>query len=268
MPAMSTTGGSPSDGHDTEVPSRNVLRSQEGREMNGPRVGELLTRSEPVANDRNQIKTRDRVRDLAEVYTHEREVIAMLDLVADMFPSADDPGNHDHKFLEPACGSGNFLEEILRRKLRTVTEKRYGRGEAYEHRVLRCLASIYGIDIDQQNVTEARDRLRSVIASHFKVDLNTQEPSPGLASAVDVILNTNVIRADTLTDGTKIEVVEYQPGPGVTFVRAWSLLKEPEPQLDLFGEVYNGEPRRDAVPVHYGDLASHPKPIEPAKARP
>jgi len=44
---------------------------------------------------RTQIKTRDRVRDLAEVYTHEREVNAMLDLVADMFPTEGDPGNHD-----------------------------------------------------------------------------------------------------------------------------------------------------------------------------
>ena len=47
---------------------------------------------------RNQIKTRDRVRDLAEVYTHEREVHAMLDLVPDMFPTEDDPGNHDRTF--------------------------------------------------------------------------------------------------------------------------------------------------------------------------
>jgi hypothetical protein len=191
----------------------------------------------------------------------------MLDLVAGVFPSADEPGNHDRTFLEPACGSGNFLKEVLRRKLRTVTAKRYGRGERYEHRVLRCLASTYGIDIDQDNVTETRDRLRSVIASHFNDDWNTQAPSDALASAVEVILGTNIIRADSLNDGKKIEVVHYQPGPGATFVREWSLLEEPEPQLDLFREVYDGEPRRDTVPVHYGDLASHSKPTEAAKAR-
>lgn len=77
----------------------------------------------------------------------------MLDLVADVFPSADEPGNHERTFLEPACGSGSVLEEILRRKLRPVTPKRYGRCERYEHRVLRFLASIYGIDVDQDNVT-------------------------------------------------------------------------------------------------------------------
>lgn len=48
-----------------------------------------------------QIKHRNRVRDLAEVYTHEREVTAMLDMVSDMFPSAADPDNHDATFLEP-----------------------------------------------------------------------------------------------------------------------------------------------------------------------
>lgn len=73
-----------------------------------------------------QIKSRQRVRDLAEVYTHEREVNAMLDLIPDMFPADSDAtsrGNHDRTFLEPACGSGNFLEAILRRKLATVTSR-------------------------------------------------------------------------------------------------------------------------------------------------
>jgi hypothetical protein len=81
-----------------------------------------------------QIKSRDRVRSLAEVYTHKREVDAMLDLVRGMFPSAEEPGNTDRTFLEPACGSGNFLEEILRRKLAFVTTRRYGRGERRQRR--------------------------------------------------------------------------------------------------------------------------------------
>jgi len=90
-----------------------------------------------------QIKSRERVRDLAEVYTSRREVDAMLDLVANLFPSDDDASNTDRTFLEPAFGSGNFLEEILRRKLAFVTPRHYGREERYEHRILRCLASIY-----------------------------------------------------------------------------------------------------------------------------
>lgn len=230
--------------------------------MTGTAEEQLFTRSEVVASRRNQIKARDRVRELAEVYTHEREVDSMLDLVGHLFPSAGDPGNHDRTFLEPACGSGNFLAEILRRKLQTVTARRYGRGERYEHRVLRCLASIYGIDVDQENVTETRDRLRAVIAAHFNDDWNTQAPSQGLASAVEVILNTNVVRADTLADAKKIELVAYHAGRGVTFTREWFFLEEPDPQLDLFGETHTGEPRRDAVPIHFAGLAANPKAVE------
>lgn len=211
---------------------------------------------------RNQIKTRNRVRDLAEVYTHEREVHAMLDLVPDMFPTEDDPGNHDKTFLEPACGSGNFLEEILRRKVATVTVSRYGAGGRYEHRILRCLSSIYGIDIDDENVTESRDRLRAVIQSHLDNDLNTQAPTEGLATAVEVILATNIIRADMIADVAKIELVQYHPGRGGTFIREWSYLEAADggDQLDLFGDI-PAEPRKDAVAIHYSKLKDHPEPM-------
>lgn len=184
----------------------------------------------------------------------------MLDLVPDMFPSDNKVGNHDRAFLEPACGSGNFLEEILRRKIVTVTAARYGCGERYEHRILRCLASIYGIDVDEENVVESRDRLRAVIQSHLDNDLNTHAPTKGLATAVEVILETNIIRADTLADAAKIELVHYHPGRGGTFIREWSFLEEPDAQLDLFGDV-PAEPRKDVVAIHYRALNDHPEPV-------
>ena len=83
------------------------------------------------------------VREFAEVYTHEREVNAMLDLVPDMFPAK--ATGADIKFLEPACGSGNFLEEILGRKLRHIRFSRMRSVPAYEYRVLRAVASILPI---------------------------------------------------------------------------------------------------------------------------
>lgn len=211
---------------------------------------------------RTQIKTRDRVRDLAEVYTHEREVNAMLDLVQSMFPTEDDPGNHDRKFLEPACGSGNFLEEILRRKLSTVTVRRYGHGERYEHRILRCLASIYAVDIDQENVDEARDRLRWVIASHVDNDLVSWSVSDGFASAVNTVLATNIVRGDTPSESRTIEFIDYKPGRAGTFSRSWSYLEEPPAiqQLDLFSET-QGSPKKDDVPIHYRLLADNPEPV-------
>ena len=204
----------------------------------------------------NQIKTRERVRALAEVYTHKREVDAMLDLVADMFPSADNPGNTDRKFLEPAAGSGNFLEGILRRKLAFVTAYRYRQLPVYEHRILRALASIYAIDIDPDNVQECKDRLRAVIASHLDNDLNTRVVSEGLASAVEVILGTNILCANTLKDAHAIEFIDYQPGRRGTFVREWSALASHGIQLEMFSRLH-----RDELPVHYAELARYPGPI-------
>ena len=204
----------------------------------------------------DQIKTRERVRDLAEVYTRKREVDAMLDLVADMFPSVENPGNTDRKFLEPAAGSGNFLEEILRRKLAYVTAYRYRQIPVYEHRILRAIASIYAIDIDPENVQECKDRLRAVISSHLDNDLNTRVVSEGFASAVEVILATNILCADTLKDANTIEFIDYQPGPRGTFVREWSTLASSGNQLDLFSRPYH-----DGAPIHYAELASFPGPI-------
>jgi SAM-dependent methyltransferase len=209
--------------------------------------------------DRGQIRSRERVRDLAEVYTHTREVDAMLDLVSGMFPSPADPGNTDRTFLEPACGSGNFLEEILRRKLTFVTTSQYGRGERYEHRILRCVASIYGIDINPENVAESRDRLRAVIDSHLDNDLNTQVVSPSFARAAEAILKTNIIVADALADAATIELVAYLPGPGGTFTREWSRRDAESKPLSLFSLM--DAPKRDELPVHYSQLADHPGPV-------
>lgn len=202
------------------------------------------------------IKTRERVRELAEVYTHKREVNAMLDLVADMFPSDADPGNTDRKFLEPAAGSGNFLEEILRRKLAYITVYRYRQATVYEHRILRALASIYAIDIDPENVQECKHRLRAVLNSHLDNDLNTRVASEAFASAVEVILETNILCADTLKDADTIEFVDYEPGRRGTFVREWSKLGESGRQLGLFSVL-----KRDEVPVHYSQLAAFPDPV-------
>lgn len=212
----------------------------------------------------DQIKSRERVRDLAEVYTHEREVNAMLDLVPDMFPSARNPGNTDHTFLEPACGHGNFLVEILRRKLKHVTLGRYGRGERFEHRVLRCLASIYGIDICEDNVRESRERMASVISAHLKEHLSPDASTGGFNQAVEAILKTNVICADSLADVAEIELIEYRPESGGTFVREWSRPLDPadgEPNL------FSLPPRFDEVPVHYSDLARQAEPTVTAPAQ-
>lgn len=210
-----------------------------------------------------QIKTRQRVRDLAEVYTHSREVTAMLDLVPSMFPSDAHPGNTDCKFLEPAAGSGNFLEEILRRKIAFVTAERYRSTMLYEHRLLRALASIYAIDIDPENVDESKERMKHLLQSHLDNDLNTKVPTPGFSSAVDAILETNIVLANTLTDLDSIEWVDYRAGRNGTFVREWSTVHDDGGQPELFVEI-----KVDLVPLHYSLLAANPNPVtvQPRKA--
>jgi type I restriction-modification system DNA methylase subunit len=84
-----------------------------------------------------QIKTKQRVSDHGEVFTSEREVNAMLDLVK---PETENP---EARFLEPACGNGNFLAEILKRKLEVVT-RRYKRNQSeYEMNAMIVAGSVY-----------------------------------------------------------------------------------------------------------------------------
>lgn len=209
---------------------------------------------------RSQIKTRERVRDLAEVFTHEREVTAMLDLIPDMFPVGSTQGV-DLKFLEPACGSGNFLEEILRRKLAGIRFNRIRSVPRYEHWLLRALASIYGVDICIDNVEESRHRLIDVLRSHYYNDANTVAPSEGFATAARAIVTTNIVHANFLADASTTEVVEYTPGRGGVFMRAWSMLDD-SAQAQCVPDLFNPEPtpKRDQVPVHYADLAANPEP--------
>lgn len=101
----------------------------------------------------NQIKSKERVKEFAEVYTNEREVKAMLDLLP---PTTWDKVTA--KFLEPACGNGNFLVEILERKLQKCKDPRSG---------LKALNSIFGIDILPDNVTTAKERMLEIYKAHY-----------------------------------------------------------------------------------------------------
>lgn len=209
----------------------------------------------------SQTRSRERVRALAEVFTNEREVNAMLDSVPDMFPSASRPRDIGCTFLEPACGAGNFLVAILDRKLAFVTYGPIYRSNAtLEAAVLKALASIYGIDIDAENVEQSRHFLRADIAHHMNLHMNTFMPTEGFWGAVDVILKTNIIQADTLKDSKEIRFVEYVWQRKTGFlIRKWSFFEEPEDQLDLF-EAFAEGASNDSEAIHYSQLADYPKP--------
>lgn len=187
--------------------------------------------------ERDQIKTRERVRDLAEVYTHKREIDAMLDLIPDKF------GDIDTRFLEPACGNGNFLVEILARKLRLINGDDHGGTDHWhEFAALRSVSSIYGIDINEANVSEARERMASLVNRELP-----EAPSSGFRGALSMILDANIVCGDTINDADKIRLIEWEAGEDETFARTLSFLEEPERNL------FYVEPE-SLEKVHYSEL--------------
>lgn len=126
-----------------------------------------------------QIKSKQRVRERGEVFTAEREVKAMCDLI----PEGEIWSDITKTFLEPACGTGNFLVEIFGRKLKYCKDEKDG---------LKALASIAGIDIQQDNVEESRKRLMTMYCEAFP---NANEACLLLAAG---ILQNNIICGDSL----------------------------------------------------------------------
>ena len=104
----------------------------------------------------SQTKSKQRVADHGEVFTADREVKAMCDLVK------QETERIESRFLEPACGSGNFLAEILTRKL-AVVKARYGKSPAdYEKYAVLAVTSLYGVELLPDNAAECRERLFSL----------------------------------------------------------------------------------------------------------
>jgi hypothetical protein len=205
-----------------------------------------------------ELRSRARVRELAEVFTHQREVDAILDLFPDAFVALD------IKFLEPTCGSGNFVVEILRRKLKLVTKSSCSSREQYEFKLLRAVGSIYGIDISPENVTEVRVRVANEILGYFQNDSNTVEPSIGFLSCLNLIISENFVLGDSLNNANEIQLIEWAPKPGGYFQRIQSCALVPESERDLFWE----EKVLDPEPVHFSSLGNGNKPKKsPAKKK-
>ncbi|MBI3879593.1 MAG: SAM-dependent DNA methyltransferase [Verrucomicrobia bacterium] len=140
----------------------------------------------------SQIVSKQRVTDHGEVLTAAREVSAMLDLVK------QETERIESRFLEPACGNGNFLAEILERKLRVV-ESRYGRSQLdYERKAVLAVSFIYGIDILEDNVAECRARLFAIFDRRYAARFKTSARAE-CRDAVRYILERNIIHGDALS---------------------------------------------------------------------
>lgn len=148
------------------------------------------------------IKSKQRVADHGEVFTPPWLVEKMLDLVK------DETERIDSRFLEPACGSGNFLVPVLQRKLAAVQAK-YGRNDfERRHFALLALMCIYGIELLPDNIAECRANLLDVFADNL-----TLSEEDDLYLAACAVLEVNLVHGDAMTmrdpSGGPITVVEW-----------------------------------------------------------
>ncbi|MFN7306863.1 MAG: DNA methyltransferase [Acetobacteraceae bacterium] len=134
------------------------------------------------------IKSKKRVADHGEVFTPPWMVDAMLDLVK------AESERIDSRFLEPACGSGNFLVRVLQRKLASV-ELKFGKS-AFEKRIyaLLGLMCIYGIELLEDNIAECRANMLEILAEYLNID-----ESDEVYRAAFYILSQNLVHGDALT---------------------------------------------------------------------
>ncbi len=157
------------------------------------------------------VKSKDRVADYGEVFTAKREVNAMLDLVE------QETRRIDSRFLEPACGTGNFLSEILKRKL-DVVEKRYAPSQLeFERYAVLAVSSIYGIDILEDNVIQCRQNLFERFDARYH-GLYKAKTDEACRQAVRFILEKNIIHGDALS----LKTVDEDPHP-IVFAE-WALV--------------------------------------------
>lgn len=149
-----------------------------------------------------QVVSKKRVADHGEVYTGKREVNAMLDLVK------QETDRIESRFLEPACGTGNFLTETLDRKLRIV-ENRYCKSQLeYERNAVLAVSSLYGIDILEDNAVECRKRLFDIFDQKY-TSLFKEAAKEECRNAIKYILKKNIIWGNALD----LKTVSENPQP-------------------------------------------------------
>ncbi|MCZ2144872.1 MAG: SAM-dependent DNA methyltransferase [Anaerolineales bacterium] len=156
-----------------------------------------------------QVKSKQRVADHGEVFTSEREVNAMLDLVK------QETERIDSRFLEPACGDGNFLAEILRRKLAVVKRKYKKSPLDYEKNAVLAATSIYGVDILQDNVEACRQRMFEIWDNEYQAVLKN-EVNEDCRAAVRFIFSRNIVCGNALTL-KKVDAFGWDTGDPIIF---------------------------------------------------
>ncbi len=166
------------------------------------------------------IRSQDRVRDQAEVFTAEREVNAMLDLIQNgpIYPSTT--------HLEPSCWSGNFLVEILRRKLAWIDENEKAAMRRAQMAII-AIASTYGLDISMMNIADAKSRMSDLVRPYL-------EPTgPEWVDLVDAVLSSNVVVGNFLK----------ATGGAVPGSKEYRAMKKTDRRIFAVGDLYDEDIR-------------------------
>ena len=211
-------------------------------------------------NEKKQVKSKKRVADHGEVFTNEREVNAMLDLVK------HETERIDSRFLEPACGNGNFLAEVLRRKLKVV-DQRYGNNQMdWERYAVIAVSSIYGVDILEDNAKECRERLFNIF-DDFYTTLFKDKCKEECRRSIRFLFDRNILWGDALdftNPSTKQPIVfsEWSAVNGSMLKRRdymFKFLVEKTHQFSLFNDEGNpaaiDEPVKDFPLIHFLKLS-------------
>jgi hypothetical protein len=185
------------------------------------------------------VKSKQRVADHGEVFTPAWLVEAMLNLVK------HETDRIDSRFLEPACGSGNFLMHILRRKLAAV-ELKFGKSEfERRHYALLALMCLYGIELLADNIAECRANMLEILADYLNID-----ESDDLYRAASYVLSQNLVHGDALSMRT-------HGGQPITFAEWGYLGKSRFQRRDFRLDVLTGSSAFSAEGSLFAHLGKH-----------
>ncbi len=188
------------------------------------------------------VKSKQRVADHGEVFTPAWMVEAMLDLVK------NETERIDARFLEPACGSGNFMVQILRRKL-TAVELKYAKHDfERQHYALLGLMCIYGIELLADNIAECRANVLDVFADYLQLD-----EADDLYLAAAHVLSENLVHGDALT----MRSVGDQAGQPISFAEWGYLGKGKYQRRDFLFDVLTGSSKFSEEGSLFADLGKH-----------
>lgn len=185
-----------------------------------------------------QIKDKDRVKNFGEVYTHQREVNLMLDMIK------DEIGNINSRVLEPSVGTGNFLIEILKRRLDIIENKCQNNQYKYEYYNFIAISTIYGVDIQEDNILECRQRLFKYFLNNYNY-LFEEKVSKDFINSIRYVLQENIIHGNTL-EGNFI-VPEWETING-------SVIRKDYKMLDIIKNPDNNTPIKIYKTISFKDI--------------